>query len=92
VNADTGKTEWALPPGGVLRRDAQAQGAVNPLYNGGAAASASGSGVRPASSLFPTVWQRVVDGGDVWFVNHETGESVWDLPPGGVLIKDDMAR
>ena len=76
-----------FPPGGVLQKDAQQLGAVNPLFKGraavAAAAPASGSGSAPY-----TLWQRVADGGDVWFVHAETGESVWELPPGGVLMNE----
>ena len=27
-------------------------------------------------------WERFEDAGDVWYVNHSTGESTWDPPPG----------
>lgn len=32
------------------------------------------------------VWKRHTDNtGDVWYVNEQTGESSWVLPPGGTL-------
>ena len=32
-----------------------------------------------------TVWKRLTDNtGDVWYVNEQTGESSWVLPPGGI--------
>ena len=35
----------------------------------------------------PNVWHNVNEGGETWYLNSETNESAWALPPGETLIE-----
>ncbi len=66
---------------------------LNPLHAQGtphgALPPADEHGVASVDTPAPksTKWTRYADdSGDVWFVNAATGEAVWKLPPGGVLV------
>jgi hypothetical protein len=40
----------------------------------------------------PSRWKAVIDNGERWYENMETGESVWTLPPGAQIVSDPIFR
>jgi hypothetical protein len=61
---------------------------VNPLLAQRSAAGGGEAAPAPAATGSSS-WRQKSDGsGDKWFENAVTGETAWDLPPGGVLLTE----
>ena len=66
----------------------------NPLHGAGAAeapvaaAAAAAPPPTPAAAAAPhTQWVEQRDGAELWYLCRATGETVWDIPVGGVLVR-----
>lgn len=74
---------------GVIGGSRTAIGGSSRSAIGGSSRSAIGGNSRSAiaKAPAPTVWTRHSDDtGDVWYANA-AGETVWELPPGGVVAE-----
>lgn len=85
-NEANDETAWELPPGGVVRKaEEPSEKAEEPLESAPATEQPAASGTAPTS-----LWTVIQTGdGETYYHNEETGDTAWELPPGGKVKEPD---
>lgn len=78
-NEATDETAWELPPGGVVKKPEEPS------------EPAPATEQPPASDTAPTsLWTIIQTGdGETYYHNEESGDTAWELPPGGKVKEPD---
>jgi len=76
-NHETDETAWELPPGGEVKKAEDMQPAP---------------AQQTAAEAPTSYWMAVqTPDGETYYHNEETGDTAWELPPGGKIVQTDTS-